>query len=125
MHQAREILRQKLALGRSHRQIAASLGVSASTVSTVVGTARALGLDANTIEKLTDAELEGRLHPKPTSATITARPEPDCAALDIELRRPGVTLALLHIEYLTEHPDGLRSLRSAIDTGSGRSGVRR
>jgi transposase len=108
MHQAREILRQKLALGRSHRQIAASLGVSASTVSTVVGVARALGLDANTIEKLTDAELEGRLHPKPTSATITARPEPDCAALDIELRRPGVTLALLHVEYLTEHPDGLR-----------------
>ena len=36
------------------------------------------------------------------------RPEPDCAALHLELRRPGVTLALLHVEYLSAHPDGLR-----------------
>jgi len=36
------------------------------------------------------------------------RPEPDCAALHLELRRPGVTLALLHIEYLGTHPDGVR-----------------
>jgi len=25
-----------------------------------------------------------------------------------EVRRPGVTLELLHLEYLEEHPDGLR-----------------
>lgn len=36
------------------------------------------------------------------------RPEPDCAALHLELRRPGVTLALLHVEFLEKHPDGIR-----------------
>ena len=36
------------------------------------------------------------------------RPEPDCAALHLEMRRPGVTLALLHVEYRGAHPDGLR-----------------
>ena len=32
MHVLKEILRQKLALGRSHRQVAASVGVSAGKV---------------------------------------------------------------------------------------------
>jgi transposase len=106
MQHLREILRQKLALGRSHREIATSLSISASTVSTVVATARALGLDAEAVERLTDAELEARLYPK--SAASCIRPEPDCAALHVELRRPGVTLALLHLEYLSAHPDGVR-----------------
>jgi transposase len=106
MHHIREILRQKLALKRSHRQIAASTGVSPSTVSSTVAAARALGLDVAAIEKLTDAELEAQLYAK--EAPTCMRPEPDCAALDLELRRPGVTLALLHLEYLTAHPDGFR-----------------
>ncbi len=106
MQQVREILRQKLALGRSHREIARSSGVSPSTVSIVVAAARALGLDAAAIEKLTDAEVEAQLYAKPVPAGV--RPEPDCAALHLELRRPGVTLALLHVEYLGVHPDGLR-----------------
>jgi transposase len=106
MQQIREILRQKLALGRSHREVAKSLGISPSTVASVFTDARSLGLDAAAIEKLTDAELEAQLYPK--TASTSARPEPDCAALHLELRRAGVTLALLHVEYLTEYPDGLR-----------------
>jgi transposase len=106
MHVLREILRQKLALGRSHRQVAASVGVSAGKVAGVFTDARALGLDAATIDAMSDAELDARLYPKMPPACM--RPEPDCAALHLELRRPGVTLALLHVEYLTAHPDGLR-----------------
>ncbi len=106
MHHVREILRQKLALGRSHREIARSASVSPSTVSIVVAAARALGIDAEAVEKLTDAELEAQLYAKP--APTCMRPEPDCAALHLELRRPGVTLALLHVEYLGAHPGGLR-----------------
>jgi transposase len=106
MQHAREILRQKLALGRSHREVAKSLGVSPSTVATVFADARSLGLDAAAIEALTDAELEARLYAKASPTCML--PEPDCAALHLELRRPGVTLALLHVEFLAAHPDGLR-----------------
>ena len=106
MQHIREILRQKLALGRSHREVAKSLGVSPSTVAGVFSDARSLGLDAAAIEALTDAELETRLYAKPQPTCV--RPEPDCAALHLELRRPGVTLALLHVEFLAAHPNGLR-----------------
>jgi len=106
MHVLREILRQKLALGRSHREVARSVGVSAGKVAGVFADARALGLDGAAVEALTDAELETRLYPKPTPACL--RPEPDCAAIHLELRKPAVTLAVLHVEYLAEHKDGLR-----------------
>ena len=36
------------------------------------------------------------------------RPEPDLAWVHRELRRPGVTLELLHVEYLAAHPTGYR-----------------
>ena len=36
------------------------------------------------------------------------QPVPDCAALHAERRKPGVTLELLHLEYLEQHPDGYR-----------------
>jgi hypothetical protein len=106
MHVLREILRQKLVLGRSHREVAASVRVSAGKVGSVCLDARALGLDAKSIEAMSDAELDGRLYPK--TPPLVVRPEPDCAAVHLEMRRPGVTLALLHVEFLGEHPDGLR-----------------
>jgi transposase len=33
---------------------------------------------------------------------------PDCAWIDLERRKPGVTLELLHLEYLERHPEGYR-----------------
>jgi transposase len=106
MHVLREILRQKLGLGRSHRQVAAAVGVSAGKVASVYADARSLGIDAAAVEAMTDADLAARLYPK--TAPSCARPEPDCAALHLELRRRAVTLALLHVEYLAEQPQGLR-----------------
>src|SRR5262249_13726799 len=107
MHQAREILRQKLTLKRSHREVVAALGVSMGTISSVVGRATALGLDWEAVEALDDETLEVRLY-GPRVSTRQARPLPDPAALHVELRRPGVTLQLLHLEYLERHPDGYR-----------------
>jgi transposase len=106
MQHLREILRQKLVLQRSHREVARSLGISPSTVAGVSADARSLGLDTAAVEALTDAELETKFYPK--SPATCRRPEPDCAALHLELRRPGVTLALLHVEFLSAHPDGVR-----------------
>jgi transposase len=106
MEHLREILRQKLGLGRTHRQVARSLGVSPSTVAGVFSDARALKLDLAAVDALSDADLEERLYPKAVPSVVRA--EPDCAALHLELRKPAVTLALLHLEYLTAHPDGLR-----------------
>ena len=106
MHVLREIIRQKLALGRSHRQVAAAVGVSAGKVASVYADARSLGIDAAAVEAMTDAELAARMYPKTASSCV--RPEPDCARLHLELRRRAVTLALLHVEYLAEQPQGLR-----------------
>ncbi len=107
MVQVREILRQKLGRARSNREIAAALRISPSTVSDVICAVRARGVDAAAADRMTDAELEALVHP-PLLAAKPPRPEPDCTALQLELRRPGVTLALLHFEYLKASPDGLR-----------------
>ena len=58
MVQIREILRQKLGLQRSNREVAAALRISASTVSYVVCAVRARGVDAAAAGRMTDAELE-------------------------------------------------------------------
>jgi hypothetical protein len=63
MRHTREILRQRLTLGRSHRAIAQSLGISHGVVgTTVLRAAQAAGLDWPQIGALTDDALEGRLH---------------------------------------------------------------
>src|SRR5256885_8873 len=46
MRQTREILRQKWRLGRTHREVAQSLGISCGAVGTTVLRARAAGLEA-------------------------------------------------------------------------------
>src|SRR2546425_5074073 len=107
MRQTREILRQKWSLGRTHREVAQSLGISSGAVGTTVLRARAAGLAWGQIETLSDEALHARVYGPPTPPT-RQRPVPDCAALHAERRKPGVTLELLHLEYLEQHPDGYR-----------------
>jgi len=107
MRQTREILRQKWCLGLSHRQVARSLGISNGAVGTTVLRTRAAGLDWAQVAVLTDEALEARVYGPPTPPTHD-RPVPDCAYLHTERRKPGVTLELLHVEYLEHHPDGYR-----------------
>jgi len=105
MRQTREILRQKWSLGRTHREVAQSLGISSGAVGTTVLRARAGGLAWAEVEVLSDEALHARVYGPPTPPT-RHRPFPDCAALHAERRKPGVTLELLHLEYLDQHPDG-------------------
>ncbi len=107
MRQIREILRLKWTLQRSHRETARSLGVSAGGVAAVVSRATHTGLTWEAVTGLSDDQLEATLWgPKlPLSA---ARTLPDPVHVHTELRGKGVTLELLHLEYLADHPDGLR-----------------
>src|SRR5205823_2713663 len=107
MRQTREILRQKWSLGRTHREVAQSLGISCGAVGTTVLRARAAGLAWAQVEALADEALHARVYGPPTPPA-RHRPLPDCAYLHAERRKPGVTLELLHLEYLEQHPDGYR-----------------
>ncbi len=103
MRKTREILRLKWLLERSHREIQRATGAGLGTVSDTATRAAAAKLDWPAIEQLSDDELEARLYPP---AAATRRPLPDPARMHVELRRTGVTLRLLHEEYLTAHADG-------------------
>jgi len=106
MRKTREILRQKWLLKRPHRAISESTGASTGAVCLALSRAAEAKLTWEDVEALDDGELESRLYPSSTSVAV--RPAPDCAWIHRERHRPGVTLELLHHEYLEKHPDGLR-----------------
>ena len=106
MRKIRELLRLKYELGRSHREIATSLGIANSTVSDYVRRAAAAGLSWPLPEGLDDAALEAALFPAPPPSRVP-RPEPDWGHVHRELQRhKGVTLQLLWLEYRAVHPNG-------------------
>ncbi len=51
------------------------------------------------IEALSDDALERQLYGPRAGEVPEQRPEPDLAWIHRELRRPGVTLELLHVEF--------------------------
>ena len=104
MRRIRDVLRLSAA-GMSKRQIAASLGVSATAAGECIRRARRVGLAWPLPDELSDEELERRLYPLPMAAK-DRRPRPDWAAIHRELRRPGVTLQLLWEEHRAVHSDG-------------------
>jgi transposase len=108
MRKTREILRQKWVLGRTHRAIASSVGVSAGVVGAVMTRAKEAELAGwEAVEAMSEVELDAALYRAAGShGTTTPRAEPDCAWVHRERSRPGVTLQLLHDEYRQQHPDG-------------------
>ena len=107
MRTIREVLRLKWLLQRSHRETARSLGISAGAVASVVTRAAGLDLTWPVVEPFTEDELDRRLY-GPRLPAQASRAEPCPVWIHTELRRKGVTLELLHLEYLTDHPDGFR-----------------
>lgn len=105
MRTTREILRQKWVLHLTHREVSASLGVSIGAVSCAVHRAVTAGLDWPAVEALSETELEDRLYAR---RAVAPPPPPDFDYLHRERHQPGVTLQLLHVEYLERHPDGYR-----------------
>ncbi len=110
MTKTREILRKKWVLKLSYREIGLSVGAAPSGVWLAVRRAEAVGLNWAAVEELDDGELDARLYAREPAAG-SVRAMPDCAWIDTERRRVGVTLLLLHLEYLEKQPDGYRYTR--------------
>lgn len=107
MRQLREILRLHHEARLPHRAIARACSVSPSAVCEYLERARKAGIGWPPHEDLDDTGLEARLFP-PAAGTAAPRPLPDVAHLHRELRRTGVTLHLLWLEYLAGQPGGYR-----------------
>jgi transposase len=76
-------------------------------VSTTLKRAREAGLDWVAAEALSEPELERRLY-RMAEGDDACRPLPDFVWLHTERQKRGVTLELLHLEYLEQHPEGYR-----------------
>ena len=108
MRKIREILRLKLQRGLTHRAAAAAAAVSPGAVGSVMSRAQAKGLSTwEQAQGLTEAELEVLLY-GPKKGPREARPLPDPVWMHTERQKRGVTLELLHLEYLERRPDGYR-----------------
>ena len=107
MRAIREILRLRWVQGQAHRAVALSTGRSVGAVHETLRRAREAGLDWAGVDAMTDDALDAALYRRPAVAGLRrARPQPDCVYIHTERRKPAVTLQLLHLEYLEQHPDG-------------------
>ena len=106
MRKIREILRLALGEGLSRRTTAAATGLPYSTVADHLVRAAAAGIGWPLPDDMDDAQLEARLFARAESPPTASRPLPDWPSVHRELRRKGVTLQLLHMEYKEREPDG-------------------
>jgi transposase len=111
MRKIKEILRLKLECGLSCRQISRSCSVGHGTVWDYLSRARAAGLSWEQVQAMGEVELERKVFPPPASMHCAGRPLPDWVEVHRELRRKGVTLALLWQEYKERLPEGLQYSR--------------
>jgi transposase len=103
MRKIKDVLRLKLDAKLSHEQIATALRLSKGVVTKYVSLAAAAGLDWPTVQASDEGALERMLLVMPQRPR--AHVQPDYGQLHHELRRKGVTLALLWEEYQIDHAD--------------------
>jgi transposase len=108
MRKLREILRLGLVCGLSGRQIARSVSVSRPTVSHYLDRAIQEGFTRETVNSLSEADLEKLLATKELGRPRQDRTLPDWEHVHRELARKSVTLQLLWEEHKQTHPDGYR-----------------
>ena len=87
MRKIRDVLRLKFEGGLSERVIARSLSLSNGSVNSYLQRARVAGLRWPLADDLDDAALELLLFPPAPARAAPARPAPDWAVVDKELRR--------------------------------------
>ena len=106
MRRLRELLRLKYEAGLSHRAMAQACAVGLGTVSAYLARATAAGVAWPLPADLDDAALEARLFPRPVDPARLDQALPEWPHLHQELKRPGVTLQLVWLEYRAVHPTG-------------------
>ena len=90
----------------SRRLAGEATGIGKSAVGDYVRRAAIAGIGWPIPDEIDDAKLERRLFPPMDAAASVARSEPDWAHVHAEMKRRGVTLALLWQEYRGDHPQG-------------------
>jgi len=108
MFKTKDVLRMHFEARLSRRQIARALSLSRAGVQTTIGRAEKAGLAWPLPEEMTDAALESRLYPSPTSTTGRPPiPLPDWSEVRRELTNKHVTRRIVWEEYRDKHPDGI------------------
>jgi transposase len=111
MRKISEVLRLKWSVGLSNRAIARSCGIGHTVVAAYLKRAEQAGLGWPLPVGLDEAQLDQLLFPPTEEMAVARRPLPDWAKLNRELKRKGVTLALLWEEYKAENPCGFQYSR--------------
>lgn len=106
MRKFREVLRLHFDCGLSLRLIGKSCRLGKSSVSEYIRLFNQSGLSWPLSEDQTDGFLEKHVFNN-FPFTTKDREHPDCAYLSKELRKKGVTLALLWEEFRLSHPNGV------------------
>ena len=105
MRKIREVLRLKWSSNLSNRVIAKGCSLARSTVAECLERALNAGLSWPLPDDLDDAALERCLYPA-VVCSDAARILPDWSLVQKEMKRKGMTLALLWDEYKVDHPVG-------------------
>jgi transposase len=106
MRKISEVLRLYYELKRSYRDIACSLNISISTISSYLSRAKTVGIRWPLPLNMSEEDLFNALF-LPVKNTAKERPLPEWEWVYQELRKKGVTLQLLWREYRDVHPSGL------------------
>src|SRR5580693_2309484 len=106
MRKIRDALRLTYALGMSRRLVSEATGIGKTAVGEYVRRAVAAGLGWPIPDEIDDAELERRLFPLAEVGPSAAPTDPDWPYIHTEMKRRGVTLALLWQEYRDQHTQG-------------------
>jgi transposase len=123
MPKVREVLRLKYACGASDRVIARSVGIGRTAIGEYVRRAAVVGITWPVPAELDDTALERKLFAPTGYNPPRAKPLPDWNHVHAELRRRGVTLALLWQEYRAREPDGYGYSRFCDLYGEWRRGI--
>jgi len=106
MRTIREVLRLKWEKKLSNHQVAQSCKIARSTVREYLERAQKAGLTWPLPDDIDDAVLEHRLFPPVKLIDAESRSMPSMDYIHKELKRKGVTLRLLWLEYKESNPDG-------------------